>query len=151
MKLWQQLKKLCEDFYDTGTSFYVVLGFEGHQDIDKFHSTLIYFGSLNKEEQEQVKWILDEYFQQNKIEKREVVFDKVSMFGPEKDVRVLEAADASLFLPDLRERLMAYNGSQFIDYKPHLTTELPAPQTLVINRAIFSKSEYQVIQEYPLI
>jgi len=147
MKLAQELKKLVNEDLD---SSYVVFGFEGKPDLANDHVTLMYFGKIEEDKVQEIISLIDSYMEENKPKEFEAVFDKVSMFGPENDVRVLEAKDKNVFLIKLRELLAPYNGSKFTDFNPHYTNDSLDSFTGIIDRLQFSQSEYKEIKTWNL-
>lgn len=146
MKLAEQVKKLVNEDLE---SSYVVFGFEGIDDLEEAHVTLMYFGKIEDDVRDEVCALIDQYFEENEPEKFDSEFIYPAMFGPDKDVKVLLPEDNNIFLEDLRELLTPYNGSEFKDYKPHLSTDLEEFKG-TIDRIQMSVSEYREIKTWKL-
>lgn len=149
MKLAKQTTNLIlESMGDK--SHYILFGFEGEADLEHNHVTLMYFGKISDEKFKEIEAVVDEWFKNNSPQAFEATFEYVSMFGPDKDVRVLLPDNNDAFLPELRQALEQYNGSEFKDYKPHFTTDLEAPVTKKIDRVLLQTTEYTTLKEYKL-
>lgn len=145
LNLSQEIMRILESDV---SSHYAVFTFENMLDVEHNHVTLMYFGKLNPGADEEIIKIMDKYFNENNPQPFEASFSKVEMFGPDKDVRVLIADDPGQFLGDLRELLEPFNASEFKDYKPHYTTDLPAPQKVKVNAVHFQSEGYTSIKSY---
>lgn len=128
-------------------SCYIILGFKECADPALLHSTVLYMGEWSPEKESKVLTYLNERLKDG-FEETPVVFDEEKMFGVEQNVRVLKSKTNENFFPDFRDALADLNASQFKDYQPHITTDLPLPQYLTIDRVMFSKDEYTPIKTW---
>ncbi len=94
---------------------------------DDLHCTHKFLGVLEDTAVEEVKKILDQYFNSKPFTPFKVSFCREDFFGPDKDVRVLTPIEYNPenFLLDLRSRLDNYKEDNYPDYRPHVTTEKP--------------------------
>ncbi len=128
-------------------SCYVILAFKECLDPSLLHTTVIYMGEYSPEKHQTVVAKLDEALSEG-FKEIPVTFDFEEMFGVEKDVRVLRSNQNENFFPQIREALSDLNASMYKDFKPHITTDLPCPQNLTIDRVMFSKSEYEPLKTW---
>lgn len=109
--------------------YYLAMGFDDDDSLNRKHITVVYFAEQPKEAVEDIIRIIDDYVNKNGFKSFEIDFDKVEMFGPEKNIKVVRPGspkdDSDLYLPRLKKALYKYNKSSFKDqpYKPHVTTD----------------------------
>ena len=109
-------------------SFYLTFCYEGVENVDSQHITHTYFGKLSGTDLAKVLELCNLYFKANPFQGFEVCFDRVEMFGKEKDMRVLRpgypVSAHSCYLPKLSCLLNPYNASAFKDelFKAHTTS-----------------------------
>lgn len=131
INLTEELSKIAsanlkKDF--TG-KYYLAMGFDDDPSLSKKHITIVYFAEQPKENLQKIIDIVDDYIDKNGFKSFEIDFDKVEMFGPGKDIKVVRPGTpddkSDLFLPKLKNVLYEFNNSKFKDapYKPHVTTD----------------------------
>ncbi len=117
---------LGKDF--TG-KYYLAMGFDDDESLSRKHITVVYFAEQSKEAVKDIARIVDEYIKENGFKSFEIDFDKIEMFGPNKDIKVVRPgtpeSSSDLYLPRLKKALYKHNGSAYKDqpYKPHVTTD----------------------------
>lgn len=95
--------------------------FQGYdnESLNVIHVTHKYFDTTEKKEE--ILQSLKDHFNDAPFKPFPGLFDKVEMFGKDKDVRVLRPGAADAFLPDLKEKLDAIRKDDFPEYKPHVS------------------------------
>lgn len=138
--------------YEANLKYYLALGFEGEPSLNKMHCTVTYLGTKTQGELLDIIHIVNERIKAFPLEKKTVLFNKVEMFGPEKDIRVLRpnTTDLSCFRPDIKERLKHHDASAFRDsFKPHVTTDRKTFNG-TINRLVLATGD-RVIKSWPVV
>jgi len=102
------------------TCFY----YEGAAPTDQ-HCTHKYFGDLEDQAVDEIKELLEQYFEKKPFKPFQITFNKEDLFGPKKDVRVLTPTEYNKeqVMLDLRSKLDKFKEDNFPDYKPHVTTD----------------------------
>jgi 2'-5' RNA ligase len=133
-------------------NYYTIFSFKEHLDIPNNHTTLCYHGMRSPMEADAIQKIIEDYFNENMPVEFEATFDKVEYFGPDKDIRVLTTEEKEKFLPELRDLLSQYNGSEFKVFRPHYTSdEVEAPKTVVLDKLHFCADEYLTVKNFSLM
>lgn len=100
------------------TAFY----FKDDQGIPHCHCTHKYLEKQSDEKIEDIIKIINDYFKEKKPEVDKYwYFDKLSLFGKEKDCPVMERRVQDDMMVDLLKQLDAFRKNDFPTYKPHLT------------------------------
>lgn len=140
------------------SKYFTCFGFTNFDvaDLDKFHVTHTYFGHLNTDQVNAIIFIINKYLQHSKCHPSWplVGFNKVDMFGPNKDIRVLRPPSvASLdisFLGELRSVLEDYQTEgECYPFNPHLTTDLVSFKGMM-DYLYLCKDEYEVVKAWRL-
>jgi hypothetical protein len=90
----------------------------------KLHVTHKFLGSLDVQQVEEIKIVLDEWFSFHPFMPFQVLFDRPAKFGPNKseDVLLCNPKEKYRFLPGLRRLLDHYRRDDYPEYSPHVTS-----------------------------
>jgi hypothetical protein len=111
--------------------YYTAFLFEGYTP-EELHVTHKYFGEQTPERMIAIWEIVDWWFSENPFRSFVPVFNRVDLFGPENNIRVLtpslslnETLRITDFLPGLREKINIFRKDDFGEYRAHVATDLP--------------------------
>lgn len=144
--------------------YFLCYGFEDNTDLKNYHVTLIYFGELQGLQLKVISQIVDKYFDfieeynencplGNTIKAPTITFDKMTMFGKNKDIPVLLPKyenSAGFLLPVLRKKLEGFKGGDSFPFNPHLTVSGTDLETFTgkIDRLCLCSNGYEVLQTW---
>ena len=124
--LWPKVGQMFQIPVQEGKQHQAVWTFYTYEDTPNhnlLHTTHHYFAESTRDVLEQVIPVVKSYFESHPLKARTVKFDRVEMFGEDKDYRVLlpAAEHVDAFDLALQEALNEIEPSKFPSYRPHIS------------------------------